>query len=146
MYSFDPSVNLGGIDLNSFRLQQPGKYAFENIVKTENTSPSTVDKGDSFERILNTMLDPTRRKQALEDTLEFQNRQQAAAAPYNMLYKGLDTLSKLPEQISGRAADRAMNIVLGARNATEAYNQAAASYPRTNFQSTASPVQRNYFT
>ena len=96
--------------------------------------------------ILNIMLDPTRRKQALEDTLEFQNRQQAAAAPYNMLYKGLDTLSKLPEQISGRAADRAMNIVLGARNATEAYNQAAASYPRTNFQSTASPVQRNYFT
>jgi hypothetical protein len=63
-----------------------------------------------------------------------------------MLYKGLDTLSKLPEQISGRAADRAMNIVLGARNATEAYNLAAASYPRTNFQSTASPVQRNYFT
>lgn len=146
MYSFDPSVNLGGIDLNSFRLQQPGKYAFENIAKTENTSPNTVDKGDSFERILNIMLDPTRRKQALEDTLEFQNRQQAAAAPYNMLYKGLDTLSKLPEQISRRAADRAMNIVLGARNATEAYNQAAASYPRTNFQSTASPVQRNYFT
>jgi len=146
MYSFDPSVNLGGIDLNSFRLQQPGKYAFENIAKTENTSPSTVDKGDSFERILNIMLDPTRRKQALEDTLEFQNRQQAAAAPYNMLYKGLDTLSKLPEQISGRAADRAMNIVLGARNATEAYNQAAANYPKTNFQSTASPVQRNYFT
>lgn len=146
MYSFDPSVNLGGIDLNSFRLPQAGKYAFENIAKTENTSPSTVDKGDSFERILNIMLDPTRRKQALEDTLEFQNRQQAAAAPYNMLYKGLDTLSKLPEQISGRAADRAMNIVLGARNATEAYNQAAAYYPRTNFQSTASPVQRNYFT
>ena len=146
MYSFDPSVNLGGIELNSFRLPQPGKYAFENIAKTENTSPSTVDKGDSFERILNIMLDPTRRKQALEDTLEFQNRQQAAAAPYNMLYKGLDTLSKLPEQISGRAADRAMNIVLGARNATEAYNLAAASYPRTNFQSTASPVQRNYFT
>ena len=146
MYSFDPSVNLGGIDPNSFRLQQPGKYAFENIAKTESTSPNTVDKGDFFERILNIMLDPTRRKQALEDTLEFQNRQQAAAAPYNMLYKGLDTLSKLPEQISGRAADRAMNIVLGARNATEAYNQAAASYPRTNFQSTASPVQRNYFT
>jgi hypothetical protein len=146
MYSFDPSVNLGGIELNSFRLPQPGKYAFENIAKTENTSPSTVDKGDSFERILNIMLDPTRRKQALEDTLEFQNRQQAAAAPYNMLYKGLDTLSKLPEQISGRAADRAMNIVLGARNATEAFNQAAANYPRTNYQSTASPVQRNYFT
>ena len=146
MYSFDPSVNLGGIDPNSFRLQQPGKYAFENIAKTESTSPNTVDKGESFERILHIMLDPTRRKQALEDTLEFQNKQQASAAPYNMLYKGLDTLSKLPEQISGRAADRAMNIVLGARTATDAFNQAAASYPRTNFQSTASPVQRNYFT
>ena len=52
MYSFDPSVNLGGIDPNSFRLQQPGKYAFENIAKTESTSPNTVDKGDYFERIL----------------------------------------------------------------------------------------------
>ena len=92
------------------------------------------------------MLDPTRRKQALEDTLEFQNRQQAAAAPYNMLYKGLDTLSKLPEQISGRAADRAMNIVLGARTATDAFNQAANFYPRTIYQSTASPAQRDYFT
>ena len=146
MYSFDPSVNLGGIDPNSFRLQQPGKYAFENIAKTESTSPNTVDKGDYFERILNILNDPARIKQNLQNTLEFQNAQQASAAPYKIAYKGLDTLSKLPEQISGRAADRAMNIVLGARNATEAYNQAAASYPRTNFQSTASPVQRNYFT
>jgi len=146
MYSFDPSVNLGGIDPNSFRLQQPGKYAFENIAKTESTSPSTVDKGDYFERIFNILNDPARIKQNLQNTLEFQNAQQASAAPYNMLYKGLDTLSKLPEQISGRAADRAMNIVLGARTAADAFNQAAASYPRTNFQSTASPVQRNYFT
>lgn len=146
MYSFDPSVNLGGIELNSFRLPQPGKYAFENIAKTESTSPNTVDKGDYFERILNILNDPARIKQNLQNTLEFQNAQQASAAPYNIAYKGLDTLSKLPEQISGRAADRAMNIVLGARTATDAFNQAAASYPRTNFQSTASPVQRNYFT
>lgn len=146
MYSFDPSVNLGGIDPNSFRLQQPGKYAFENIAKTESTSPNTVDKGDYFERILHILNDPARIKQNLQNTLEFQNAQQASAAPYNMAYKALDTVSKLPEQISGRAADRAMNIVLGARTATDAFNQAAASYPRTNFQSTASPVQRNYFT
>lgn len=145
MYSFDPSVNLGGIELNSFRLPQPGKYAFENIAKTESTSPNTVDKGDYFERIFNILNDPARIKQNLQNTLEFQNAQQASAAPYNIAYKGLDTLSKLPEQISGRAADRAMNIVLGARTATDAFNQAAASYPRTNFQSTASPVQRNYF-
>ena len=145
MYSFDPSVNLGGIELNSFRLPQPGKYAFENIAKTESTSPNTVDKGDYFERIFNILNDPARIKQNLQNTLEFQNAQQASAAPYNIAYKGLDILSKLPEQISGRAADRAMNIVLGARTATDAFNQAAASYPRTNFQSTASPVQRNYF-
>ena len=145
MYSFDPSVNLGGIDPNSFRLQQPGKYAFENIAKTESTSPNTVDKGDYFERIFNILNDPARIKQNLQNTLEFQNAQQASAAPYNIAYKGLDTLSKLPEQISGRAADRAMNIVLGARTAADAFNQAAASFPRTNFQSTASPVQRNYF-
>ena len=144
--SYGSGVNLDGIDLNSFRLQQPGKYAFENIAKTESTSPNTVDKGDYFERILNILNDPARIKQNLQNTLEFQNAQQASAAPYNMVYKGLDTLSKLPEQISGRAADRAMNIVLGARTATDAFNQAAASYPRTNFQSTASPVQRNYFT
>ena len=146
MYSFDPSVNLGGIDPNSFRLQQPGKYAFENIAKTESTSPNTVDKGDYFERILNILNDPARIKQNLQNALEFQNAQQASAAPYNMLYKGLDTLSKLPEQISGRAADRAMLNVLGARSVTDAFNQTMTSYPRSNFQSTVPLVQRNYFT
>ena len=147
MYSFDPSVNLGGIELNSFRLPQPGKYAFENIAKTENTSPSTVDKGDSFERILNIMLDPTRRKQALEDTLEFQNKQQASAAPYNMLYKGLDTLSKLPEQISANAANRAMLTVLGAKSVTDAGNAAMANSPfgKGNFASQVPLSQQRYF-
>ena len=147
MYSFDPSVNLGGIELNSFRLPQPGKYAFENIAKTESTSPSTVDKGDSFERILNIMLDPTRRKQALEDTLEFQNKQQASAAPYNMLYKGLDTLSKLPEQISANAANRAMLTVLGAKSVTDAGNAAMANSPfgKGNFASQVPLSQQRYF-
>ena len=147
MYSFDPSVNLGGIDPNSFRLQQPGKYAFENIAKTESTSPNTVDKGDSFARILNIMLDPTRRKQALEDTLEFQNRQQAAAAPYNMLYKGLDTLSKLPEQISANAANRAMLTVLGAKSVVEAGSEAMRTSPfgKLNFASQVPLSQQRYF-
>jgi hypothetical protein len=77
---------------------------------------------------------------------DFQNRQQAAALPYNMLYEATKTLAKLPGEISGRAADRAMNIVLAARTAAEAGNQAALSSPRSNFQSTASPIQRNYFT
>ena len=147
MYSFDPSVNFGGIELNSFRLPQPGKYAFENIAKTESTSPNTVDKGDSFERILNIMLDPTRRKQALEDTLEFQNKQQASAAPYNMLYKGLDTLSKLPEQISANAANRAMLTVLGAKSITDAGNAAMANSPfgKGNFASQVPLSQQRYF-
>lgn len=147
MYSFDPSVNLGGIELNSFRLPQPGKYAFENIAKTESTSPNTVDKGDSFERILNIMLDPTRRKQALEDTLEFQNKQQSSAAPYNMLYKGLDTLSKLPEQISANAANRAMLTVLGAKSVTDAGNAAMANSPfgKGNFASQVPLSQQRYF-
>lgn len=114
---------------------------FNNVNSSRNKSDITQLLDFTREK-----TSPAARKQALQDTLEFQNAQQQAAAPYNMLYKGLNTLSKLPEQISGRAADRAMNIVLGARNATEAYNLAAASYPRTNFQSTASPVQRNYFT
>jgi hypothetical protein len=39
-----------------------------------------------------------------------------------------------------------MNIVLGARTATDAFNQAANFYPRIAYQSTASPAQRDYFT
>lgn len=77
---------------------------------------------------------------------DFQNRQQAAAAPYNMLYKGLDTLSKLPEQISTNAASRAMLNVIGAESAARAFNQTMASYPKTNFQSTVPFVQTKYFT
>ena len=168
-YGFDPSngfnygsgVNFEGIDTKgSFYGQQPintpGKYAFLGTSEYKNATPE-VQKliaenalgNNSLAGVLDIFkgLKPTRAdKQAdLADTLEFQNRQQAAAAPYNMAYGALNTLSKLPEQISGRAADRAMNIVLGARNATDAFNLAAASYPRTNFQSTASPVQRSYF-
>ena len=77
---------------------------------------------------------------------DFQARQQAAAAPYNMLYKGLDTLSKLPEQISTNAASRAMLNVIGAESAARAFNQTMASYPKTNFQSTVPLVEKNYFT
>ena len=147
MYSFDPSVNLGGIDPNSFRLQQPGKYAFENIAKTESTSPNTVDKGDYFERILNILNDPARIKQNLQNALEFQNAQQASAAPYNMLYKGLDTLSKLPEQISANAANRAMLTVLGAKSVTDAGNAAMANSPfgKGNFASQVPLSQQKYF-
>jgi hypothetical protein len=163
--SYGTGVNFDGIDTGAtFYGQQPSTStgvdykAFGESIKGLTPELQGLAFQDYFNNVnssrnITQLLDfvretksPAKRKQALQDTLEFQNAQQAAAAPYNMLYKGLDTLSKLPEQISRRAADRAMNIVLGARNATEAYNLAAASYPRTNFQSTASPVQRNYFT
>lgn len=108
-------------------------------------NPFEPKKGRTLDEVLAEYLDPANQQRQLENASVFQERQMRKALPYNLLSKGLDTLSKLPEQISGRAADRAMNIVLGARNATEAYNLAAASYPRTNFQSTASPTQRNYF-
>ena len=161
---YGSGVNFDGIGTGAtFYGQQPittaGKYAFLGSDSYKNADPETRkliaenELGNKSQSDVAQLLafareakDPAARKQALEDTLAFQNAQQASAAPYNMLYKGLDTLSKLPEQISGRAADRAMNIVLGARNATEAYNQAVANYPKSNFQSTASPVQRNYFT
>ena len=155
-------VDFGSMDrTGTFYGQQPittpGKYAFMNDPGYKSATPELqkiiAEKelgNSSFGDVLKmvNMFKPTRaEKQAdLKDAATFQQEQMLAAAPYNMVYGALNTLSKLPEQISGRAADRAMNIVLGARNATEAYNLAAASYPRTNFQSTASPVQRNYFT
>ena len=91
-------------------------------------------------------LNPESEKRKLENTLAFQKAQMKEALPYNLLSRGLDTLSKLPEQISANAANRAMLNVLGARSATEAFNQTMASYPKTNFQSTVPLVQRNYFT
>ena len=135
MYSFDPSVNLGGIELNSFRLPQPGKYAFENIAKTENTSPSTVDKGDSFERIFNILNDPARIKQNLQNTLEFQNAQQASAAPYNYINKGLENLAKIPDRIAQQSALQTANTLLGARSITDAYTNTLAHYPKLQFAS-----------
>ena len=146
-YGQQPSTSTGvdykgfSESIKSLPPELQGK-AFEDLL---NRSRSKAD----ITQLLNFAREktsPEARQQALEDALKYQERQQASAAPYKMLFTGLDTLAKLPEQISGRAADRAMNIVLGARTAADAFNQAAASYPRTNFQSTASPVQRNYFT
>ena len=160
--SYGLGVDFGSMDTKGTLYgQQPittaGKYAFMNDPEYKSATPELqkiiAEKelgASSFGDVIKmaNMFKPTLSQQEalLKIAGDFQNKQQAAALPYNMLYKGLDTLSKLPEQISGRAADRAMNIVLGARTAADAFNQAAASYPRTNFQSTASPVQRNYFT
>ncbi len=75
----------------------------------------------------------------------FQERQQRAALPYNMLNAGVNMLSKLPEQIAANAANRAMLNVVGAETAARAFNQTMANYPGSKFQLT-SPVQTQYFT
>lgn len=145
-YGQRPSIS-GGVDpkrIENFRDFSP---------RVQEILIQDLVTGNREEKNLNQLLafasratDPAARKQALQDTLEFQNAQQAAAAPYNMLSKGLDTLSKLPEQISTNAANRAMNTVLGARSVTDAFNQAMISYPKTNFQSTVPITQPKYFT
>ena len=161
---YGSGVNFDGIGTGAtFYGQQPptsGGVDPKNIENFRDFSPRIQEiliqdliTGNREEKNLNQLLafareakDPAARKQALQDTLEFQNAQQQAAAPYNMLYKGLDTLSKLPEQISTNAANRAMNAVLGARSVTDAFNQTMANYPRSNFQSTAPLMQQKYFT
>lgn len=75
---------------------------------------------------------------------DFQARQQAAAAPYNMAYGALNALSKLPDRISTDAANRAMLNVVGSEAAAKAFDRTMASYPQSRFQLT-SPVQTQYF-
>ena len=162
---YGSGVNFDGIDTGTtFYGQQPptsGGADYKGFSESIKGLPPEL-QGKAFEDLLNrsrsqadiTQLlnftrevkSPAARKQALQDALEFQNAQQAAAAPYNMLSKGLDTLSKLPEQISTNAASRAMLNVIGAESAARAFNQTMASYPKTNFQSTAPLMQQKYFT
>lgn len=161
---YGSGVNFDGIDTGATFYGQrpsiPGGVDLKSIENFRDFSPSVQQiliqdlvTGNREKQNLNQLLafareakDPAERKRALQDTLEFQNAQQAAAAPYNMLYKGLDTLSKLPEQISTNAANRAMNTVLGARSVTDAFNQTMLNYPKTNFQSTVPITQPKYFT
>lgn len=170
-YGFDPSngfnygsgVNFEGIDTKgSFYGQQPintpGKYAFLGTSEYKNATPE-VQKliaenalgNNSLAGVLDIFkgLKPTRadNQAYLEDTLEFQNKQQASAAPYNMLYKGLDTLAKLPEQISANAANRAMLTVLGAKAVTDAGSEAMRTSPfgKLNFASQVPLSQQKYF-
>ena len=105
---------------------------------------STID--EALSQLILAKLDPAYLQRELENASVFQERQMRKALPYNLLSKGLDTLSKLPEQISTNAANRAMLNVLGARSVTDAFNQTMASYPRSNFQSTAPLMQQKYFT
>ena len=160
--SYGLGVDFGSMDTKGTLYgQQPittaGKYAFMNDPEYKSATPELqkiiAEKelgASSFGDVIKmaNMFKPTLAEEEakLKMAGDFQARQQAAALPYNMLYEATKTLAKLPGEISGRAADRAMNIVLAARTAAEAGNQAALSSPRSNFQSTASPIQRNYFT
>ena len=157
---YGSGVNFDGIDTRAtFYGQQPtalatGKYAFLGSDLYKNARPEVqkliAEKelgNSSFFEMIKSMKPTLADKEAdLRIAGDFQARQQAAAAPYNMLSKGLDTLSKLPEQISTNAASRAMLNVIGAESAARAFNQTMASYPKTNFQSTVPLVQTKYFT
>jgi hypothetical protein len=161
---YGSGVNFDGIDTGAtFYGQQPidkaGKYAFIGSSLYKNADPETRrliaenELGNKSQSDVAQLLafareakDPAARKQALQDTLEFQNAQQQAAAPYNMLYKGLDTLSKLPEQISTNAANRAALNVLAGKSITETFNETMAKYPPSTFRSTIPLVQTKYFT
>jgi len=167
-YDFRPSnvPNYGlGVDFGSMDTkgtlygQNPtglttGKYAFTSNPDYIKASPEIqkliAEKelgNSSFFEMIKSMKPTLADKEAdLRIAGDFQARQQAAAAPYNMLSKGLDTLSKLPEQISTNAASRAMLNVIGAESAARAFNQTMDSYPNTNFRSTIPLVQTKYFT
>ena len=162
---YGSGVNFDGMDTGAtFYGKQPidkaGKYAFINSDFYKNADPETrkliaqnelENKSQSnVTELLNFIREtrsPEARKQALQDTLDFQNAQQASAAPYNIAYKGLDTLSKLPEQISANAANRAMLTVLGAKSVTDAGNAAMANSPfgKGSFVSQVPLSQQRYF-
>jgi len=170
-YDFRPSnvPNYGlGVDFGSMDTkgtlygQNPtglttGRYAFTSTPEYINASPE-IQKLIAEKELGNTSFNdiasifkgmkPTLAEKEADLNLAntFQERQQRAALPYNMLNAGVSMLSKLPEQIATNAANRAMLNVLGARSATEAFNQTMASYPKSNFQSSIPLVQRNYFT
>lgn len=155
-------VDFGSMDrTGTFYGQQPvttaGKYAFMDDPRYKSATPDLqkviAEKelgNDSFAQVIKmaNMFKPTRAdKQAdLKDAATFQQEQMLAAAPYNMAYGALNTLSKLPERISTDAANRAMLNVIGAESVARAFNQTMASYPPSRFQSTVPIAQPKYFT
>ena len=162
---YGTGVNFDGIGTGAtFYGQQPittaGKYAFIGSDFYKNADPETRkliaenELGNKSQSDVAQLLafarektSPEVRQQALEDALKYQERQQASAAPYKMLFTGLDTLAKLPEQISANAANRAMLTVLGAKSVTDAGNAAMANSPfgKGNFASQVPLSQQRYF-
>ena len=156
-------VDFGSMDTKGTLYgQQPittaGKYAFMNDPGYKSATPELqkiiAEKelgNSSFGDVLKmvNMFKPTLAEEEakLKMAGDFQNRQQAAAAPYNMVYGALNTLSKLPERISTDAANRAMLTVLGAKSVTDAGSEAMRTSPfgRLNFASQVPLSQQRYF-
>jgi hypothetical protein len=153
-------VDFGSMDTKGTLYgQQPittaGRYAFTSNPDYIKASPEIQKliaekelENSSFNSIANMFkgFQPTLAQQEAQLKIagDFQARQQAAAAPYNMAYGALNALSKLPDRISTDAANRAMLNVVGSEAAAKAFDRTMASYPQSRFQLT-SPVQTQYF-
>ena len=157
---YGSGVNFDGIDTGAtFYGKQPptsGGVDYKALSENIKTLPPEL-QGKAFEDLLNrsrsqsdiTQLlnfarearSPEARKQALQDTLDFQNAQQASAAPYNLLNKGLENLAKIPDRIAQQSALQTANTLLGARSITDAYTNTLANYPKLQFASNVPVVQ-----
>jgi hypothetical protein len=156
---YGSGVSFDGIDTGAtFYGQQPidkaGKYAFIGSSLYKNADPETRrliaenELGNKSQSAVAQLLNfarearsPEARKQALQDTLDFQNAQQASAAPYNLLNKGLENLAKIPDRIAQQSALQTANTLLGARSITDAYTNTLANYPKLQFASNVPVVQ-----
>lgn len=135
-YGQQPSTSTGvdykgfSESIKSLPPELQGK-AFEDLL---NRSRSQAD----ITQLLNFAREktsPEARQQALEDALKYQERQQASAAPYKMLFTGLENLAKIPDRIAQQSALQTANTLLGARSITDAYTNTLANYPKLQFAS-----------
>lgn len=156
---YGTGVNFDGIGTGAtFYGQQPittaGKYAFIGSDFYKNADPETRkliaenELGNKSESDVAQLLafarearSPEARQQALEDASKYQERQQASAAPYKMLFTGLENLAKIPDRIAQQSALQTANTLLGARSITDAYTNTLANYPKLQFASNVPVVQ-----
>jgi len=152
--SYGLGVDFGSMDTKGTLYgQQPidkaGKYAFIGSSLYKNADPETRKLiaenelgNSSFFEMIKSMKPTLADKEAdLRIAGDFQARQQAAAAPYNMLYKGLENLAKIPDRIAQQSALQTANTLLGARSITDAYTNTLANYPKLQFASNVPVVQ-----
>ena len=156
---YGTGVNFDGIGTGAtFYGQQPittaGKYAFIGSDFYKNADPETRkliaenELGNKSQSDVAQLLNfarearsPEARQQALEDASKYQERQQASAAPYKMLFTGLENLAKIPDRIAQQSALQTANTLLGARSITDAYTNTLANYPKLQFASNVPVVQ-----